>query len=244
MRYELPLLRGTLLRRYQRFLADVRLDDGTTVTAHCPNPGAMTSSAEAGRPVLLSDHGQGNDRKLRYTWEAIRMPSAWVNVNTARANRVVAEALAAGAIQELRGYESIRPEAPLGRSSRVDFLLTAARRADCYLEVKSATLRVGRAALFPDARSERALRHVLALARLARRGQRAVLLFLVGRADCRWVGPADHVHPEYGEALRRAASQGLEVVAYRARVSPRGIGLGRELPVVLEQEQRSQQPGS
>ncbi len=232
MRYDLPLRRGTLVRRYQRFLADVRLDDGTTVTAHCPNPGAMTSSAEAGRPVLLSDHGEGSARKLRYTWEAIRMPSAWVNVNTARANQVVAEALAAGAIAELRGYERVRPEAPLGRSSRVDFLLTAPRRADCYVEVKSATLRVGRSALFPDARSERAVRHVLELTRLARRGQRAVLLFLVGRADCRWVGPADHVHPEYGAALRRAAACGVQVLAYQARVSPRGIGLGRQLPVV------------
>lgn len=233
MRYELPLLRGVLLRRYQRFLADVRLDDGTTVTAHCPNPGAMTSSAEAGRPVLLSDHGPGSGRKLRHTWEAIRMPSAWVNVNTARANHVVAEALAAGAIEELRGYEGVRPEAPLGHASRVDFLLTAPLRPDCYLEVKSATLRVGRAALFPDARSERALRHVLELARLLRRGQRAVLLFLVGRADCRSVGPADHVHPEYGQALRRAATQGLELLAYAAVVSPRGIRLGRRLPVVL-----------
>jgi len=233
MRYDLPLLRGVLLRRYQRFLADVRLDGGRLVTAHCPNPGAMTSSAEAGRPVLLSDHGEGGARRLRYTWEAIRMPSAWVNVNTARANRVVAEALAAGAIEELRGYERVRPEAPLGRASRVDFLLTAPRRPDCYLEVKSATLRVGRAALFPDARSERALRHVLELGRLARRGRRAVLLFLVGRADCRAVGPADHVHPEYGEALRRAAGRGLEVLAYRARVSPRGVALGCRLPVVL-----------
>lgn len=233
MRYDLPLLRGVLLRRYRRFLADVRLDDGTAVTAHCPNPGAMTSSAQAGRPVLLSDHGPDSGRKLRHTWEAIRMPSAWVNVNTTRANRVVAEALAAGAIEELRGYGRVRPEAPLGHASRVDFLLTAPRRPDCYLEVKSATLRVGRAALFPDARSERALRHVLELARLARRGRRAVLLFLVGRADCRSVGPADHVHPEYGEALRRAAGHGLELLAYAAVVSPRGIRLGRKLPVVL-----------
>lgn len=235
MRYELPLLRGTLLRRYQRFLADVRLEDGALVTAHCPNPGAMTSSADPGRPVLLSDHGADSGRKLRYTWEAIRMPSAWVNVNAARANRVVAAALAGGAIEELRGYTGVRPEAPLGRSGRVDFLLTAPRRADCYVEVKSATLRVGQAALFPDARSERAVRHVLELARLARRGRRAVLLFLVGRADCRSVGPADHVHPEYGAALRKAARQGLELLAYQARVSPRGVRLGRRLPVVLAQ---------
>ena len=234
MRYELPLLRGNLVRRYQRFLADVLLEDGALVTAHCPNPGAMTSSADPGRPVLLSDHGAGTSRKLRYTWEAIRMPSAWVNVNTARANRVVAEALAAGAIEELLGYDRVRPEAPLGRSGRVDFLLSGPRRADCYVEVKSATLRVGRAALFPDARSERAVRHVVELARLARRGRRAVLLFLVGRGDCRSVGPADHVHPEYGEALRKAAKDGVEVLAYQARVSPRGVGLGRRLPVVLE----------
>lgn len=244
MRYELPLSRGALVRRYQRFLADVRLEGGRLVTAHCPNPGAMTSSAEAGRPVLLSDHGGGGGRKLRYTWEAIRMPSAWVNVNTARANQVVAEALAADAIAELRGYARHRREVPMGNASRVDFLLTAPRRPDCYVEVKSATLRVGRAALFPDARSERALRHVLELQRLARRGRRAVLLFLVARTDCRWLGPADHVHPEYGQALRRAAARGVELLAYAAVVSPRGIRLGRKLPVALAREQRSQEPDS
>lgn len=227
-------MRGTLLRRYQRFLADVRLEDGALVTAHCPNPGRMTSCAETGKLVLLSDRGAGGARKLRYTWEAIRMGRTWVSVNTMHANKVVAEAIAGARIPELSGYAELRREVAYGKGSRVDLLLQdGRRRSPCYVEIKCATLRVGDAALFPDAVTLRGTRHLWELAAVVRRGQRAVLFFLVGRGDCRYVGPADDVDPMYGRTLRHVAARGVELCAYRAAVSPRGIDIGPRLPVRL-----------
>lgn len=243
MRYELPQLRGRLIERYKRFLADVRLDEahgGGVVTAHCPNSGAMTTCWEPGCAALLSDHGPDTHRKLRYTLEACRMGRAWVGVNTMHPNRVVAEAIRRGQVPELAGYMEVRREVVYGKNgrSRVDILLSGHRsKPDCFVEVKNTTLRGGtdnRGALFPDAVTERGRKHLEELAREVRRGKRAVIFFFVGRADCRWMGPADAVDPEYGQALRRVAARWkVEPLAYRARVSPMGIALLERLPVCL-----------
>ncbi|MCZ7647847.1 MAG: DNA/RNA nuclease SfsA [Planctomycetota bacterium] len=236
MNFPLPILRGTLLRRYKRFLADVELESGALVVAHCPNSGSMKTCAEPGRPVLLSDHGPGTPRKLRYTWEAIRMGRAWVGVNTLKPNRVVHEAVAAGKIPELAGYAEHAREVVYGARgrSRIDVLLSGHRaRPDCYVEVKNTTMRVGEGSLFPDAVTERGRKHLEDLAREVRRGRRALIFFFVGRADCAWMGPADAIDPAYGRALRRAVKAGVEPLAYQARVTPRGIALVRRVEVRL-----------
>ena len=230
-----PLVRGTLLRRYKRFFAEVTLEGGETVTAHCANSGAMTRCAVVGSPVVLSDRGRDPKRTLRYTWEAVCIDGAWVSVNTMNPNRVVAEAVAAGAIAELTGYGVLRREVVYGqdRRSRIDLLLTQPGRPDAYVEVKSATLRIGERAAFPDAVTVRGQKHLAELTTLAKAGVRAVNFFLVGRGDCRYVTPADEIDPDYGRALRRAAQAGVEVLAYQADVSERGLELGRRLEVRL-----------
>lgn len=235
MRFGRPVLHGILVARSKRFLADVLLDSGERVTAHCPNPGSMRTCAEPGSRVIVTDHGPGASRKLRHTWEAIRVGRTWVSVNTQNPNRVVAEAVARGRVPELAGYRVLRREVPYGRrlASRIDLLLERGRRRDCFVEVKCATLRIGGGALFPDSVTLRGRRHLDELERVARGGRRAVLFFFVGRADCRFVGPADHIDPDYGAALRRAASRGVEVIGYRGHVSAAGLSLGPRLPVRL-----------
>jgi len=232
MRFELPLIRATLERRYKRFLADMRLASGDRITVHCPNPGSMLGLAEPGGRVLLSDAGARPGRRLRFTWELVRVGGAWVCVNTLRANHVAREALSAGGIEPLASYRAVRSEVRVAPHSRLDFALGDAG-AECYVEVKSVTLRSGSGAFFPDAVTERGQRHLLELARLARQGRRAVLLYLLMRNDCDSVSPADAIDPLYARTLRRVVARGVEALAYAVRVSPRGLELGRRLPVRL-----------
>ncbi len=233
----LPLaapLRGRLLRRYKRFLADVETEQGETLTVHCPDPGSMRGCALPGAAVRCSVHDDPR-RRLRHSLEMIRVGRVWVGVNTARANAVVATALDAGLPRALGRYARIEREVAAGPGCRLDFRLTQ-RRGDpraLWLEVKSVTLAEGRRGLFPDSVTRRGRRHVETLARLARGGERAALLFLVQRADCDSVSPADDIDPDYGRALRRAQREGVELFALGARVAARGIRVERELPVVL-----------
>jgi len=238
-----PLLAGVLVRRYQRFLADVELADGRVVTVHCPNPGRMTSCGEPGRPVLVSDSGNPR-RKLRHTLELIRMGRTWVGVNTARPNRAVEAFIRAGEVPELAGYGEIAREVRYGEGgrSRVDLLLRdpSGGRPDCYVEVKNTTWRVpvpGRpgvhTAAFPDAVTARGRKHLRDLEGVVAGGGRGVLFFFVGRADCRRFRPADEVDPAYGETLREVVERGVEVLAYRMRFSPRRVVVVDRLPVDL-----------
>ena len=235
MRFGRPILYGTLLVRYKRFLADVLLDSGQRLTVHCPNPGSMATCADPGSRVIITDHGDATSRKLRHTWEAIRIGRTWVGVNTMNPNRVVEEAIARRRVPELDGYGVVRREVRYGRGmgSRIDLLLEERGRPDCYVEVKNATLRVGDGALFPDSVTERGRRHLEELACVARQGLRAVMFFFVGRSDCRFVGPAEHIDPDYARTLRRVAACGVEVLGYRGHVSAAGLRLGPRLPVVL-----------
>jgi sugar fermentation stimulation protein A len=230
MRFSRPLVPGTLIRRYQRFLADVRLEDGSVITAVCPNTGSMRSCNEAGRPVLLSE-SDSPSRKYRLTWEMIRMGRSWVGIHTGHPNRVTHEAILAGRVPELAGYAEVRREVPYGReNSRIDLLLRNGDRR-CYVEVKNVTQAVGGAvAAFPDAVTERGRKHLRELAAMARRGHRAVIFFFLGRSDCRRVRPADEIDPAYGVTLRKAVAAGVEPLAYRAVIRPGGITLGGRVP--------------
>ncbi len=230
MRFGAPLIRGRLVRRYKRFLADVRLDGGALVTAHTANPGAMLGLADAGSLVYLSHHDDPK-RKLAYTWELVRVGRYLAGVNPILANRLVAEAIERRRIAELAGYATLRREVTLVDGTRIDLQLRHKGRPVCWVEVKSATLVEDGLAMFPDAPTDRGRRHLADLERARRSGQRAVLCFVVQRGDADAVSPADHIDPAYGEALRRAHAAGVEVIAYRARVGTRGITLRNPLDV-------------
>ena len=248
-----PLIRATLLRRYKRFLADVALEDGTELTVHCANPGAMASCSEPGRPVLISDSGNPK-RKLRHSLEMIRMGRTWVGVNTARPNPAVAAFIRAGKVPELAGYAEMRAEVPYGHEnrSRIDHFLhdPTGERADCYVEVKNTTWRTPAEgmpglfhAAFPDAVTERGRKHLLDLEGVVRQGKRGVIFFFVGRADCQRFRPADEIDPAYGETLRQVVASGVEALAYRMRYSPRRLSLVDRLPVDLGFDPRTDLKG-
>ena len=232
MKWSAPLARGRLIRRYQRFLADVDLD-GTAVTAHCPNTGSMLGCAEPGSRVWLS-RAENPSRKLPWTWEMVEAGGTLVGINTGRANALVREAIESGAVPPLAGYETLRPEVRYGReSSRADFLLSGGPRMPCYVEVKNVTAAVTQGvALFPDAVSMRGTRHLRELMAAVRAGHRAALVFCVQRGDVEEVRPADDIDPEYGRTLRRALEAGVEALALRARVSVTEIRLDVPIPVV------------
>jgi sugar fermentation stimulation protein A len=232
MRIEAPLLEGRLLRRYKRFLADVELQTGERITAHCPNTGSLLGCLSEGAAVILRDSADPK-RKLRYTLQTVRVEGTWVNVDTALPNAVVAEAIARGALPELAGYPTLRREVRYGLASRIDILLEADGRPACYVEVKSTTLVADGLARFPDAVTSRGLGHLEELERMVAAGARGVMVYLVGRSDARGFEPADSIDPAYGEGLRRALCAGVEALAYGARVEPDRIELGARLPLHL-----------
>lgn len=231
--YSQTLIEGVLVRRYQRFLADVVLPDGRMITAHTPNTGSMKGCSEPGSQVWLRDTGNAR-RKYVLTWELVETRSGvLVGINTGLAARLVAEGIRNGAIGELQGYDALRAEVSYGReNSRIDLLLRSKEGALCYVEVKNVTLVEGRVALFPDAVSVRAAKHLRELATVAEAGHRAVMFYCVQRADALEVRPADAIDPQYGTALRQAMVCGVEALAYAASVSPQSVVLQTPLPVV------------
>ena len=231
MRFSSNLIRGTLIQRYKRFLADIRLADGEVVTVHCTNTGSMLGCKAPGSDVLISRSANLN-RKLAYTWEMIRVDRIWVGINTMHPNRLVAEAIEAGDVAELRGYDVIRREVKVSAHSRLDLCLEG-NSGFCYVEVKNVTVSFDGAAAFPDAVSERATKHLKELIRLKRQGHRAVVFFVVQRGDCDYFRPADEVDPEYGRWLRRAVKAGVEALPYTAKVTPREILLKQRLKIRL-----------
>lgn len=220
-----PLTPAVLLRRYKRFLADVRLPDGSVEVAHLANPGRMTSCLRDGEtPVMLSV----GTAKLRWAVELADPGNGWVMVNPNRANRIVGEAI--GRIPELAGYAEARPEQRYGEASRIDWLLSGPP-GRAYVEIKNVTLVRGRVAAFPDAVTARGARHLAELERVVASGDRGVLLFHVARMDADVVTSADDVDPAYGRALRHAIANGVEVIAYRSVVTPTAVTLAERLPV-------------
>ena len=225
------LIKGTLLRRYKRFLADVRLGNGHVVTAHCPNSGSMLACSEPGRPVYLSRHNNPK-RRTQYTWELIDMPMSLVGVNTLVPNRLVKASVSAGGVPELAGYDRVRTEVKYGHNSRIDILLERGARR-CFVEVKNCTLVEKQVACFPDAVTSRGLKHLVELQRQVHEGHRGVMFFLVQRMDARVFRPADHIDPAYGNELRKAFKKGVEILVYDVSLDPGGIELRSGLPCDL-----------
>jgi sugar fermentation stimulation protein A len=233
MDFPSPLACGRLVQRYKRFFADVVLDDGTELTAHCPNPGAMLGVNTPGLRVWLSKSDDPK-RKLAHTLELVETAEgALTGVNTLHPNRIVAEALAAGAIPELAGYATVRREVKYGEASRVDFLLTGEGRPACWLEIKNCHLsRGGGLAEFPDCVAARSSRHLRELAAMVRGGERAVALFVVQRMDCDRFAPCADLDPVFARTLGEAAAEGVEVLVYGCDVDERAVRLGRRMPWV------------
>lgn len=229
-----PLVAGQLLGRRQRFLADVKLGDGETVVAHCANTGSMLGCKEPGSRVWLSAAADPK-RKLAWTWELVEaQPGVIVGIHTGRSNGLVEEAIAAGRIPALAGYAGLRREVRYGaENSRIDLLLEDAGRPSCYVEVKNVTAAVADGvALFPDAVSARASKHLRELAAMVAAGNRAAIVFCCQRGDVHEVRPADAIDPAYGRALRAAIAAGVEAYALAGRVAPEEIVLDRMVPVV------------
>lgn len=233
MRFPTPLIEARLIRRYKRFLADVRLADGSETTVHCANPGAMTGLDAADSEIWLSDSANPS-RKLRYSWELIRVGRHLVGINTAHPNRLVAEAVAAGRIPELAGYEVLRREVRYGRSSRIDMLLESpARRPPCYVEVKNVHLKRGPHAEFPDSVTARGAKHLEEMTSMVAAGARAVMVYLVQRADCEAFRIAADIDPAYARGLVRAMDLGVEALCYGCELTTEGIEVARPLRLEL-----------
>lgn len=225
-------LKGRLIRRYKRFLAEVRIGKDKVVTAHCPNTGSMLGCCQPGRPVWLSVSAN-KSRKYPYTWEFIEMPSSLVGINTHLPNRLVKEALREGRIEGLEGYDEIKGEIRTSADTRLDLRLSGGDKRECFVEVKNCTLVEDGIALFPDAVTLRGQRHLRELASLAVSGKRAVLFILVQRMDARCFRPADMIDPVYGRLLREAEALGVEIKVYDAFVRPFNVKLRAPLKIEL-----------
>jgi len=235
MQFTPPLIEGRLLKRYKRFLADIELPDGSMVTAHTANTGAMTGCCEPGSRVWLS-RSDNPKRKYPLTWEIIEVsPGISCGINTMLSNKLVREAIESGFIAELEGYQSVRSEVRYGNeNSRIDLLLESEsykNRPPCYVEVKSVTLVNNGMGLFPDAVTARGTKHLRELIAMVDQGARAVIFYCVQRSDCQQVGPADAVDELYGNTLRQALASGVEALAYSFHVSPEEIKPVMQLPV-------------
>lgn len=231
MRFATPLVRGRLVERYKRFLADVILDDGRAVTAHCANPGAMLGLKDPGLTVWLEPSADPR-RTLPWSWRLAELPDgALAGIDTSLPNRLVAEALAEGRIPGLAGYDTIRPEVRYATRSRVDFLLTGAGRPDTFVEVKNVHLRrTGTLAEFPDSVTARGARHLADLSAMVAAGHRAVMLYVVQRSDCDRFAVAGDLDPAYAAAHAAARAAGVEVLVHASRIDRHGITLGGPLP--------------
>ena len=236
MQFPSPLARGRLIKRYKRFLADVMLDSGEQVTATCPNTGSMIGLTEPGSVVWLSK-SDSPTRKYRHTWEMVEAdlgdgPSL-VGINSNKPNALVAEAIAAAGIAELCGYPELRREVKYGINSRIDLLLGCPGKPPCYVEIKNVhMMRKAGLAEFPDSVTERGTKHLGELAAMVREGHRAVMMFLIQRGNAEKLALARDIDPSYGKAFDAARAAGVEMLAYRCRLSTQDIVVDRAVPLV------------
>jgi sugar fermentation stimulation protein A len=222
---------GLLLKRYKRFLADVLLEDGQTLTVHCPNSGSMRGCSAPGSAVVIS-RSDNPKRKYAWTLEMVREQGVWIGVHTGRTNHLVREGLESGVIDDFGSLRMITPEVVVSEKSRLDFLLETAQ-GRVYLEVKNCSLAENGIAFFPDAVTTRGTKHIHELVRLAEAGFGAAVLFCVQRGDADRCKPAAHIDPVYAETVAWAASQGVRFLAYRADVQPDAIRISQKMPFSL-----------
>jgi sugar fermentation stimulation protein A len=237
MRFPAALIPGTLLGRYKRFLADVRLAGGEIITATCPNTGSMIGLIEPGSRVWLSE-SDNPTRKYRHTWELVEADlgkgPALVGINTGHPNKLVEEAILLGVIKELRGLGNPRREVKYGKNSRIDILLEHKDKGLCYVEVKNVHLsRKAGLAEFPDSKTERGVKHLGELANMVAEGHRAIMLYLIQRGDVTRFQFAEDIDPAYAAAFGKANAQGVEALAYACDMSTDGIEVSRPVPIEL-----------
>ena len=230
MRFDPPLISGFLVRRYKRFLADIEIN-GTVETVHCPNPGAMLGLDAPGSRAYVSVSGNPK-RRLPMTLEIVEADNTLVGINTGRPNKLAEEAISAGTIPELAGYESVRREVRYGENSRIDLLLARDGDRNCFVEIKNVHLcRTPNVMEFPDCPTIRGAKHLAELSEQVRGGARAVMLYVVQRDDGEKFRLARDIDPAYGAAFDRARAAGVEMLAWACRVTETEIRLYRSLPV-------------
>jgi sugar fermentation stimulation protein A len=234
MKLPVPLYKAKLIKRYKRFLADVEMENGEIITVHCANSGSMMGLKDEGSTVYLSYHDNPK-RKLKYSWEMIDVGTSLVGINTARPNHIVEEAIAAGKIPELTGYDTIKREVKYGKNSRIDILLGKQDAPLCYVEVKSVTLsRTKKFAEFPDSVTARGAKHLQELSDMVKQGHRAVMLYLVQRSDCTRFQIADDIDPTYAQELKSALAIGVEALTYTCKLDQTEITLNPKKPIKLK----------
>jgi sugar fermentation stimulation protein A len=235
MKFPSPLIRGTLLQRYKRFLFDARLDDGSVVTGTCANTGSMLGLKEAGTPIWMSE-ADSPTRKYRHTWEMCEVDlgggPTLVGINTGHPNKLVAEAIEGGGIKELKGYETLRREVKYGKNSRIDILLEDPKKGLAYVEIKNVHfMRASGKAEFPDSVTERGAKHLVEMSDMVRAGHRAIMVYLIQRGDAKRLTLARDVDPKYGQAYDAAMAAGVECLAYSCVMSPDEITVDKRIPM-------------
>lgn len=231
MKFPTPLIRGTLVQRYKRFLADVTLESGETVTAHCANPGSMMGLKEPGSTVWLSP-ANNPKRKLQYDFQLIEADGTLVAINTNNPNKLTEEAIQDRTITELQGYASLRREVKYGKNSRIDILLQDDAKTDCYVEVKNVHLsRTPRLIEFPDSVTARGAKHLVELGDMVDAGHRAVMIYMVQRDDGDEFRFARDLDPAYASAFDEARQRGVEAYAYSCAISTDEIKVVRRLEI-------------
>lgn len=230
MQFSEPLIHGKLIKRYKRFLADIKLDSGEVVTAHCTNSGSMKTCIEHDAEVYLTPVDDPK-RKTKYTWEMIKINGDWVGINTGIPNVLVYEAIQNKTIQGLNAYSEVKREVKF-EDSRFD-VFAKNEHETCFVEVKNVSMKEGEYARFPDAVTTRGKKHLEALIRVKELGMRALMFYVIQRSDVSIFGTAYNIDPEYAKALKKAVDKGVEVLAYQAKVTPWGIDLLKPLPIDL-----------
>ncbi len=236
MKFSDPLVRGKLIKRYKRFLVDIELESGKVVVAHCANPGSMMNLLQPDAEVWLSLASNPN-RKLKYTWEMIRYEDTLIGLNTSLPNKIVEDAIQQDLVVEFTEYDSLKREVKYGENSRIDILLQSSNLPDCYLEVKSVTLKRpengNNLAEFPDSVTVRGTKHLHELSGQVANGNRAAMFYLVQREDCNRLSIAGDIDPNYANAFIAARKAGVEMLCYGCSISPEAIKIRRKLEIVI-----------
>lgn len=228
-----PLIKGKLIKRYKRFLADIELETGEKVTAHCPNSGSMTGCAMPGSQVWLSE-SDNPKRKYKYTWELVKTLETLIGINTQVPNKLVKQAIENNLIKELSDYENIRAEVKTSQHTRLDLVLQKEGRPNCYVEIKNCTLVENEVAMFPDAVTTRGQKHLDELASLVSAGHRGVIFFLIQRMDAKLFKPAAMIDKVYSEKLKKVVNNGVEIITRDTSINTKMIEVRNSIPVELD----------